>query len=81
MHQTMETEFSRHCVHPYNIQDTAHIVFIHITAVAKSGNIFMARKRVSKSSLMTELCFYNFVYFDSFSKYVFGFHHKQCASD
>ena len=61
--------------------DTAHIVFIHITFVVMPVHIFMARNRVSKFCLMTELCFHHFVHFVRVLIYIFGFHHKQSASD
>ena len=61
--------------------DTAHIVLIHIPSTVKPVHIFMARNRVSKSSLMAELCFHRFVHFDCVPTYIFAFHHKQCASD
>ena len=61
--------------------DTAHNVFIDIPSVMKPVQIFMARNRVCKSCLMVELCFHRFVHFDSVLIYIFGFHHKQCASD
>ena len=44
--------------------DTPHIVFIHIPFVVKPVHIFMARKKVSKSCLVAELCFHHFVHFD-----------------
>ena len=37
-------------------------VFIHITSVVKPVHIFTARSRVSKSCLLTELCFHCFVH-------------------
>ena len=43
MHMHTDTDTALH---------TAHIVFIHITSMGKSVHIFMARNRVSKSSLM-----------------------------
>ena len=48
--------------HRWFPSDTAHIVFIYITSVGKSVHISMARNRVSKSSLMAELCFHRFVH-------------------
>ena len=30
---------------------------------------------------MAELCFHRFVHFDCVPIYIFGSHHKQCASD
>ena len=57
------------------------LVFIHIPSVVKPVHIFMARNRVSKSCLMAELCFHRFFSFLSRSIYIFGIHHKQCASD
>ena len=68
-------------MHIYIHTYTAQIVFIHKTFVGKSVHIFMARNRVSKSCLMAELCFHRFVHFDCVSTYIFGFHHKQCASN
>ena len=64
--------------------DTVHLfvhVFTHITFVVKPVHILMARGRVSKSRLKAELCFHRFVHFACFPIYVFGFHHKKCASD
>ena len=52
----------------------------HSTAL-KPVHIFMARNKVSKSCLMAELSFHRFVHFDCVPIYIFGFHHKQCASD
>ena len=46
---------------------TAHIVFIDIISVGKSVHISMSKNRVSKSSLMAELCFHRFVHFDCVS--------------
>ena len=62
------------------VRDTAHIVFIHIPSVVKAVHIFMTRNRVPKSCLIAELCFCHFVFLIVFL-YVFGFHHKQSASD
>ena len=56
-------------------------VFVHIASVLKSVRIFTARSRVSKSCLMAELYFYRFVKFGCVLIYIFGFHHKQCASE
>ena len=53
--------------------------FIYIY-MGKSVHIFIAKNRISISCLMTELCFHRFVRFDCFPIYIFGFHHKQCAS-
>ena len=41
----------------------------------------MARNRVSKSCLMPELCFHHFVQFHCVPTYIFGFHHRQYASN
>ena len=60
---------------------TTHIIFIHITSVMKPVHIFMARNIVSKSCLMTELCFHRLVHFGFLSIYIFGFHYKQWASN
>ena len=40
-------------------------------------DMFMARSRVSKSRLKAELCFHC----SCVAIYIFGFHHKQCASN
>ena len=48
--------------------------------MGKSVHIFRARNKVSKSS-MAVLCFHHFVHFDCVPICIFGFHHKQCASD
>ena len=61
--------------------NTAHIVIIHIPSVVKPVHIFMARNRVCKSCLMTEVCFYHFVHLDCLLIHIFDFHHKHCASD
>ena len=86
MHKTMETELFSSADESatalrWFASDTAHIVFIHIPSVAEPVYIFMARNRVSKSCLMAEICFHRFVHFDCVPVYIFGFHHKQCASD
>ena len=43
--------------------------------------LYNGESRVSKSCLMADLCFHHFVHFDCVPIYIFGFHHKQCASD
>ena len=45
----------------------ASFVFIHITSVVKALHIFIARKRVSASRSLTELCFHRFLHFAMFS--------------
>ena len=55
-------------------------VFIHKTSVGKSVHVFTSRNKVSKSCLMAELFFHRFAHFDCVPIYIFGFHHKQCAS-
>ena len=45
----------------------ASFVFIHITSVVKTLHIFIARKRVSASRSLTELCFHPFLHFAMFS--------------
>ena len=42
---------------------TGDTAFIYIISVGKSVHIFTARKRISKSCLITELCFNRFVHF------------------
>ena len=42
---------------------------------------FMTRSRVFQSRLRAELCFHRYVHFSCAPIYIFGFHHKQCASD
>ena len=64
---------------------TAHLclhipVFTDITSLLKLVHIFIARNRVFKSCLMAELCFHCFVHFGCALIYIYGFHHKQCAS-
>ena len=56
------------------------LVFTHIKSVVKPVHIFMARSRVSRSHLKVELCFHRYVHFACVPIYVFGLHHKQCAS-
>ena len=63
------------------VSDTAHIVFIHLPSLVKPVHILMAKNRVSKSCLMAELYFHCFLHFDCVPVYIFGFHHKQWASD
>ena len=58
-----------------------YIYICIIPSVVKPVHIFIARNRVSKRCLMAELCFHRFVDFDCVPIYIFGFHHKQCASD
>ena len=41
----------------------------------------MARSRVSKSCLKTELCFHRYAHFACVLIYVFGIYQKRCASD
>ena len=45
-------------------------VFIHITSVVKPAHIFTARSRVSKSCLLTELCFHCFVHLSCVPIYI-----------
>ena len=45
----------------------ASFVFINITSVVKALHIFIARKRVSASRSLTELCFHRFLHFAMFS--------------
>ena len=40
-------------------------------------NIYVKKKAVLKA----ELCFYRYVHFACVPVYIFGLHHKQCASD
>ena len=58
-------------------------MFIHIPSVVKRVHIFMAMARniVYKGCLMAELCLHRFVRFECVLIYIFGFHHKQCASN
>ena len=63
------------------VSDMAHIVLIYVPSVVKPVHIFMVRNRVSKSCLMVELCYQHFVHFDCVPIYIFGFNHKQCASN
>ena len=60
---------------------TVHIVYIHVTSAGKSVHIVMARNKVFKILLMSELCFHRFGCFYCVPIYVFGFNNKQCASD
>ena len=58
-----------------------HIIYRYSESVMKPVYMFLARNRVSKSCLMAELCFHRFVHFDCVPINIFGFHHKQCASN
>ena len=51
-------------------------IYVHICM-----HIFIGRSRVSKSRLEAELCFHRYMHFFCVPIYIFGFHHKQCASD
>ena len=56
-------------------------MFPYITTVVRSVLIFMARSRVPKSCLKAKLCFQHFEHFACVPIYIFGFQHKQCASN
>ena len=56
-------------------------VFTHITSVMKSAHTFIAWNKVSYDYLIAEPCFHLPVNFGCFATYIFGFHHKQSASD
>ena len=58
------------------IEQIADIAFVHIKFDFKSVHIFLVRKAVSKSCLMTEPCFHQFVHFYCIPTYVSGFHYK-----
>ena len=53
--------------------DITQSLINHITSAVKPVHIFMARSRVSKSCLMAELCFDDFVHFGSVPIYIFAF--------
>ena len=61
--------------------DTAHPVFTYIPYVVKPVYIFMSLNRVSRNCLIEKLCFNRFLHLDCVLIYIFGFHHKQCASN
>ena len=44
-------------------------------------HFFTARTEIQKAVLKAELCFHRYVHFACVPIYIFGLHHKQCASD
>ena len=60
---------------------TLYTFYPYLICDVKQVHILMVKSRVSKSCLMAELCFHRFVQLGCIPIYIFGFNHKQCASD
>ena len=52
-----------------------------VIEVVKTVHFFTARTEFQKAVLKAELCFHRYVHFACVPIYIFGLHHKQCASD
>ena len=68
-------------VDPY-MYDTAHFCVHPYDICGQTTALLFARKtEFLKTVLKVELCFHRYVHFACVLIYIFGLHHKQCASD